>query len=1156
VPAPTPTLKDADARRRIETELEVSFLVEAAAGTGKTTQLVRRLVAVLEGTPADDEPRRSVVDRVVAVTFTRKAAGELKLRLRQVLDECRAVAADELARARLEDAIARLEEAHVGTIHGFCAEILRQRPVEAGIDPAFTEIDEEESARLYERAFRSWVERRLADMPEGLRRALSRLAGQRSAEGKSPLDRLCDAGRTLVDWRDFPAPFERRPFDREEQIDRLVVRLEGLARYVRASSNRRDYLHRAIRPADDLWAWLQATEAVSDPPRRDYDELEARLIGLLRSLKRSRGWKGRGPWFAAGVPRDEVQRARDRMIAELEAFERAANADLAALLQRELLRVVERYEELKQRTGQLDFLDLLLATRDLLRDRPEVRRVLQRRFTHLFVDELQDTDPLQAEILLLLAADDPEVDDWRRVRPVPGKLFLVGDPKQSIYRFRRADVRLYQSLKDQLEAAGVEVVLLTSSFRSLPALQAAVNAAFAPEMSGDRASGQPSYVPLEPVRAGGGEQPALVVLPAPSPYGYSRITGFQIDACLPAAVAAWIAWLVNDSGWTIEDPESRRQVPIAPRHVAVLFRRFLTWGRDVTQPYVRELEARGVPHLLVGGRSFFQREEIETLRAALTAVEWPDDELAVFATLKGALFAIPDRLLLRYRTEVGPLHPIAAAGDVPAELVPIADALAFLRRLHRRRNLVPIAETLHQLLAETRAHAGFALWPAGNQVLANVQRIRDLARAFEMRGGLSFRGFVERLAKEAEAPGASHAPVLEEGADGVRLMTVHAAKGLEFPVVVLADLTARLTPVEAGRHIDVDRRLVAERLLGWAPWELIEHAELELERERAEGVRLAYVAATRARDLLAVTAVGDEPFETSWLAPLYKAIYPPPENRRWSRPAPGCPPFGDRTVLDRPQEMGGGAERSVRPGLHRPESGGPEVVWWDAELLARRVQARLGIQQENILSPRDEDAADAGRRRFRRWQTMRDDALEAGESPSRTVVAVSDAGEPEDLYLLDLRVEILPRPAGRPHGRRFGTLVHTVLRDVDLVAGEGDVAALARFHGRVLQAPEAEIEAAAQAVSAALAHPLLRQAAAAERVLRETPFLVGDERGRLLEGTIDLAFPEDGGWLVVDFKTDAGVRRLEERYRQQLAWYVKALARLSGRSARGVLLGV
>src|SRR5205814_1352465 len=264
-------------------------------------------------------------------------------------------------------------------------------------------------------------------------------------------------------------------------------------------------------------------------------------------------------------------------------------------------------------------------------------------------------------------------------------------------------------------------------------------------------------------------------------------------------------------------------------------------SEDITRGYVEALEARGIRHLLVGGKTFHDREEIETIRAALTAIEWPDDQLSVFATLRGALFAIGDEELLEYHYAGGRFHPFRIPTELPDRLRPIGDALAQLALLHAQRNRRPAADTITALLDATRAHVGFVLRPGGEQVLANVLHVAELARQYELDGGMSFRGFVETLQARSAAAQAAEAPILEEGSDGVRLMTVHKAKGLEFPVVILADITARMRPGEASRHLDPAHQKCAVRLAGLMPQDLVDHQDEERNREEAEGVRLAYV---------------------------------------------------------------------------------------------------------------------------------------------------------------------------------------------------------------------------------------------------------------------------------------------------------------------------
>ena len=247
--------------------------------------------------------------------------------------------------------------------------------------------------------------------------------------------------------------------------------------------------------------------------------------------------------------------------------------------------------------------------------------------------------------------------------------------------------------------------------------------------------------------------------------------------------------------------------------------------------------------------------------------------------------------------------------DLDTSSLPIRDGLQLLRELHRRRNYRPIADTIHELLETTRAHAGFAFRKGGERVLANVYRLTDLARSFEVGGAAtSFRAFVEYLEGEYEGSDTSEAPVLEQEGGGVQLMTVHKAKGLEFPVVILADLTAKLTGPQGGTATsDAERRLCAQRLLWCAPWELLDAAEAEAKADEEEALRVAYVAATRARDLLVVAAIGEEERAGGWLSPLHDALYPPKERGGSQRAAPGCPTFGTTTVLNRPPGSAGGS---------------------------------------------------------------------------------------------------------------------------------------------------------------------------------------------------------------------------------------------------------
>ena len=1167
--APPPDLplanRAADDRRLIATALDDTLIVEAAAGTGKTTELVARIVLLIQ-------TGRARITEIVAVTFSEKAAGELKLRLREQLEQARmapALPADEAE--RLNGAVLEFEEAHISTIHGFCAELLRERPVEARIDPSFEVLTETQADRVFDEAFRSWMETALENPGEGVRRSLRRPARaswwRDGEDTDGPIARLRQAGSELLQWRDHPAPWKRPEWDRPAMIDRVVESVLHVAELTASPIYERDFL---FVDTASLRRLAREIRRAALPAPRDYDGLEALLTTLANDRDLSKTRKGSGAMYGKTVTRQDLLDKRTALVAALTTFRQVADADLAGLLHAEMQSLVRGFEDRKLRTGTLDFLDLLILARDLVRDCEPVRNAFRARFRFILVDEFQDTDPVQAELLLLLAGDDRP---GGRIRP--GALVVVGDPKQSIYRFRRADIGMYQRVRDDLSAQSARPVVLRQSFRSVPNLQRFVNAAFRDAMHRDTESLQPGYVELVQHRPPIDDQPSVIALPVPRPYGRYRVSKKSIEASAPDAVGEFTRWLIDDSGWLVTTATEDKPRPVRASDVCLLFRRFIAYQEDVTRGYVEALESRGVPHLLVGGKTFHEREEVDALRTSLSAIEWPEDELSVFATLRGPLFAIGDEELLEYHarqravSQGRAFDPYRVPQTLPDHLAPIGEALATLKDLHAGRNYRPVAETIGRLIEATRAHAGFMLWRSGEQVLANVLHISELARQYESDGGLSFRGFVETLRDAAERARAPEAPIVEEGSEGVRLMTVHKAKGLEFPVVILADITCGLSRDDASRHLDSAKGLSAIRLAGWVPLDLIENNDREARRDEAEGVRLAYVAATRARDVLVVPAIGDAPFEDGWVRPLNKALYPPVGDRQSPQTAPRTPPFKSRdTLLERPDGEQPGLD-TVRPGAFNvldPVTGDTfNVVWWDPTLLDRPGDDTRGLRRDDLIAKdaRPEDVA-ADRARYDAWQAGRAAVLERAGVPSMQVVTATEWVRSEESHAGEIQTSAIviddaSAPGPRPSGRRFGVLVHALLAAAPVDATERQLRDLAALHARVLAAPDAERDGAVEVVARVMRHAILDAARAAmragRRCHREAPITLC-RGGAIIDGQIDLAFETAEGWTVVDFKTDAELGASEEVYRRQVALYADALAQITGKPARGVILRI
>ncbi len=1099
-------------------------VVEASAGTGKTHRLVDEIAAAIESGIA--------VDRIVAVTFTHAAAGSMKIRVRQELERRRKDTTDPAERHRLKLALQTLDRAFIGTIHAFCAHLLHQRPVEACVDPDFGELDEAGARTLFAATFQAWTAQALATPSPALTRALARFAWAEDSASEGPLDKLEDAAWELAQWRDYETPWEIRPFAREDKLNNLFAAAAALAGLLASPRNPKDKLRACLRPVEETVSRRQTAEAIG---ANHLDDLETELLALPRQIRYFDDNKNGPPQYGETVARIAVVQAWLDLRGDIERFAREADADLAARLRPELATAVKAYQRAKHRTGQLDFQDLLIKARDLLRH-TEARADLQARYDRLFVDEFQDTDALQAEILLLLSAADPSASDWRTAEPAPGKLFVVGDPKQSIYRFRRADARQYRRVRDHLTEQSGTPDYLTRNYRSTDALEQFVNAAF---------ESMPEYLPLAGGAPASEAQPSVIALPMPYIHSGRYQSSKVLCAHAPNVVAAFIEFLVKGShNWTVR--EGTERVPIRPDHICVLFRRMVSWGNDLAQDYVRALEARGIEHVLVGSKSFHKREEIGSIRTALRAIEWPDDELSVFGVLRGSLFFIPDSTLLKFHHKYRRFSPFVTPVDPEdSELEPVFEALGLIRRLHSKRNERPPAETIRELLEFTRAQVNFAFQHGGERRLANVYRLCDLARGFELQSPSSFRAFVQHLESEHESSAQSEAPVFEQRGGGVQLMTVHKAKGLDFPIVILADLTTRLTrQTGPDRYVDPDRNLSAIRLCNWAPWELLDHEQEECDEDLAEAERLAYVAGTRARDILVVSAVGKDPWTDSWLTPLYRALYPP--KSEYGRPDSyePMPVKGFRTVLDFPAE----AEQavSVRPGMHRTKAGA-RVFWFDPEQLDLKQPEQVGLNRSAMLKGSDEEAQQ-GFEEYQRWRARRASLVAAGSTPAQTVILASELRHtPPECANIPVVRDTVQWEGQRPSSRNFGKLVHAVLQSWNSDNPER----IAEVCGRRWNSSEQEVRLAAEVARAAMQHPLLAASSATE-VHHELPVSVTLSTGEIIEGIVDLAWSDGSSWRVVDYKTG----KPEEKHEAQVRVYAFALQQATGLPATAHLLEI
>jgi ATP-dependent exoDNAse (exonuclease V) beta subunit len=380
---------------------------------------------------------------------------------------------------------------------------------------------------------------------------------------------------------------------------------------------------------------------------------------------------------------------------------------------------------------------------------------------------------------------------------------------------------------------------------------------------------------------------------------------------------------------------------------------------------------------------------------------------------------------------------------------------------------------------------------------------------------------------------------------------------------------------DASRYLDPERNLCAIKLGGWAPHELHDHEAEEVERDAAEGIRLAYVAATRARDLLVVPAVGDEPWDGGWLSPLNGALYPDAASRRTAARGPKCPAFKSKdTVLQRPNDEPA-TPMTVCPGLHE-FPGGYSVVWWDpAALGPLDLKPQMGVRRDDlIVKDVARNVVADGRTKYDTWKLGRITARERGSIPAMKVQTVrehaaaeatNEATEAQRTQSFDLQkqISVISVPQwlrDRPSGPAFGSLVHNVLARTPFDATRDGLENIAAIEARLLALDDAEATAAAAVVERVLGHELLQRARRAfERgaCRRETPVTLTLDDGTLVEGVVDLAFEENGQWTVVDYKTDREIaERGEEQYRRQLGVYAAAIAKATGASTSAVLVRI
>ena len=1210
------TPADQAERIRVTRGIDETMFVVAGAGTGKTRALTERVIHLLTGPPA------APIGAIAAITFTDKAAAELRNRIRAALNE-------RLAQARnaelqtIHDALDGLDNAAISTLHGFARRVLAEHTVEAGLPPAFETLDQIASDVAFDERWGRFADELLADPDAQWAMSLVDAAGASPADLRG-IGQAFNANWDLVRPGGAPAA--------------ATVAVDGIVAAGRALGGRRT---ECSHPADAAVKRFSQLERFCD--RLADARTDAERVAVLLAAEDAR--QGVPKLGNSGSKNNWPDIASIRMgFAELRE---RCSAHAAEILDGAIRLVCDRVAqftldaaEQRRRDGRLEYHDLLVRARDLLRSSPEARVALHRRYRHILLDEFQDTDPIQIEIATLIAADtvdagtassdgavidagaaaghDPSLSTglgatvpWRQLSTAPGQLFFVGDPKQSIYRFRRADISLYLDARRRFGHEAGTTASLQVNFRTTAPIIDWINATFAALMPPDHgvagARLHPEYVALDTWREAVGGGPAVVTLGAD---GRDGLSAEQIREAEAADVAALIGEAVSD-GWEVDDRHLGISRPARLSDIAVLIP-----TRTCLPQLEAGLAAAGVPYRLEASEFVWRSRTVRDLMMCLRAASDPDDDLAVVSALRTPFYGCGDDDLYEYHRAISSwscfasdFSPVPGGADHP-----VAQGLRHLRELYEQHTLVAPAVLADRLIRDRRMLEQAAVGLRTREVWRQLRFVVDQARAWSQSQSGGLRQFLRWAEMQAsERAKVTEAILPESDDDSVRVLTVHASKGLEFPIVIVAGLQGgnrhRLDPTHvafdhtgrSGGDAERCSGAAAVRLRGGAASAGFEEwAERDREAEHHERIRLLYVACTRARDHLVVSlhraaAQSDDPTRASHAQLLAEAMpdgasagAPASARRHWDYRRTGhaempSAPIGasDETAISSAAAPGGATlaeplERSdalSADPLAATSAGatGAGLIGrsdWEERRNAAVAASRrqMSISATGIARHQgqvDPTAPPAVQRRSGESSSAADPAARTPDDAAvdRALGLGPDKNEPDD-HTVEGRA-----PARRGRGATsVGRAVHGVLQAIDLRRGAGlasYAAAQATAEGATASRRDIELfvrsALASEDVQRAVGGRHWREVYAAAPISSPEP---AAEVPTVVEGYIDLLYEDatTGDLVVLDYKTDALGAMPEidsprvEQYRRQGAAYAWCVEQSTGRAVGEVVL--
>ncbi|MDR4462260.1 MAG: UvrD-helicase domain-containing protein [Nitrospirales bacterium] len=1117
-------LPDADERLVAETTFDRNVVVLAGAGTGKTTLLVNRLIhAILR------EPHALRLTDMLALTFTNKAANEMKARLRDrlhgLLADCEAkqeggssggsgleefkqryhVSTDHV-REKIQVALSDLEKSQIATLHSFAAHVLRLYPLEARVDPHFHEDEGTQFLETFQEAWDAWLEQELGAQGASHAQWQDLLNHVGLKEIRSFAFSLCQDQISIPElshqlWSEGPSLAFRMWLQNKQHQVR-----SWLMQYDRAKPRKIEKL-------------LSLAERVFDRVGHMESPTEFQLSDEEKVLLDSTIGQAPGEWDLS-----EFQDAKRAVQAAQQLLQ--VNEALLGKVIHVLGPFAARVRQVYSEKGWIRFDGLLIRVRDLLRDHPMVREQLKKTYAAIMVDEFQDTDPIQYEILLYLGECPNECRRfWRDIQLMPGKLFIVGDPKQSIYAFRRADIEAFDQVVEKIMHDGGIMCTLLTNFRSDEAILEAVNAVF-DRLFLPQANVQPPNVPLAVgrMRETGSGPTGMEIFVMANPQGEDEWDAERATRVEAEWLAEWIEeHLLPGRQWIIEKGV---KVSLRPGHIAVLLRKFTN-----AQVYLEALQRHNIPCMADGERHFYRRQEVIDVVNVLRVVDDPTDALALVGILRSSLGGLTDQEIMDVM-QLGPMD-IRQAGKLDewgnSQRSVIQGLFQRLAWLHAQANRLPIPELLDHLFQQLPLAELAAASSHGEQAVLNVWKLRDLMGKQGAIPSLSFSACVERLVDSLMThPSEPEAPLAEETLDAVRVLTIHKAKGLEFPVVMLPGLHQKATGPDRGVQITFDWisglygcTLPPVWNAGQVPlW------EKQRIRETAEQRRVLYVGMTRARERLILSGgILPKPGGESPLNLVQKIVEGECGNSELTAVRVGRVSIPHTVVTP-------GVLKSVKPPPPPADmKGGNEVVISTPQWDARDRRWQQTNQAEAYLNPSLLHKARSAQEGGKRGHVSRRTSQQLGILMHRALQQWDFQSEPERVQsaLVDFCVRHLSEGTGLDKSEVVGEL-ETLFNHF-------------------------------------LASPAYRELQRATILGREVPFAVPwpvrhDEpslpRACVMEGVMDVVYEIDGDVWVGDYKTDyvssRTVGQRAETYREQAHAYARAASQCLGPAVKGCKL--